>query len=571
MPPVKNDNWHLFLSVINNSRSVIWYKAGISVGEGMIRSWMRTMAKNAGVEGDITNKSGRVTSITRMIAARVPPEVIAKISGHRNLNTLSRYDRVALLKARAAHVLLRHPYENGQLLDFETVYAREMAEYNRNQLGEDIIRPGHDVLPDGTALDDPNDMNGFIDDCDGEEEVAYGDSSHSEDMDYNSTIEDPSGDHEIRGPIVATLESGHRASPSVPMPPNTRYGIVTHVQAPVRPPSGFTKMTNVQASRGTQAPVRPPSGFTSLTNVEASRRTRSSMLSYDYPSGGGNLRLENNPRRSLASSNRGIYPGRTTPIVDATHFRPVTTPSQHILQQGGSPRPLTYGHGLSPPYHSNYPRPRAYSRPSPSRPPHVPIVVPRPYARPSVPVVVSRPRFQENLGSLAYPVESSESSGIFHDCVVIDWASFELREVSKKIDIDPPGTPSSALNHRPSPSSIDSFSKADPASIIGHDGNDSTSIDSTSRDDVTAQVKTVAILKRVEEARESTSPISSLGPSKTNAIVEVPHHSEVIVTHPSSPVMDSFGLRAIFAGPFVNNQGNFSISVNIYYGHSPPQ
>lgn len=82
MPPVKNDNWHLFLSVINNSRSAVWYKAGISVGEGMIRSWMCTMAKNAGVEGDITNKSGRVTSITRMIAARVPLEVIAKISGH---------------------------------------------------------------------------------------------------------------------------------------------------------------------------------------------------------------------------------------------------------------------------------------------------------------------------------------------------------------------------------------------------------------------------------------------------------------------------------------------------------
>ena len=77
----------------------------------MIRSWMRTMAKNAGVEGDITNKSGRVTSITRMIVARVPREVIAKIYGHRNLNTLSRYDCVALLKARAAHVLLRQPYE----------------------------------------------------------------------------------------------------------------------------------------------------------------------------------------------------------------------------------------------------------------------------------------------------------------------------------------------------------------------------------------------------------------------------------------------------------------------------
>ena len=98
MPPVLKSG-HLFLSPITSSRSHIWYKSDINVGEGTIRTWMKTMARNAGISGDITNKSGRVTSITWMMVARVPPEVIAQITGYRNLKTLGRYDKVAFLKA----------------------------------------------------------------------------------------------------------------------------------------------------------------------------------------------------------------------------------------------------------------------------------------------------------------------------------------------------------------------------------------------------------------------------------------------------------------------------------------
>ena len=45
---------------------------------------------------------------------------------------------------------------------------------------------------------------------------------------------------------------------------------------------------------------------------------------------------------------------------------------------------------------------------------------------------------QENLGSVASLVENSNSDEIFHDCAVIDWASFELQEVLKKIDVNLP-------------------------------------------------------------------------------------------------------------------------------------
>ena len=88
-------------------------------------------------------------------------------------------------------------------------------------------------------------------------------------------------------------------------------------------------------------------------------------------------------------------------------------------------------------------------------------------------------------------------------------------------------------------------------------------------------VKTVVVSKLGEDAYAVACPISPLDPSKTNGIIEVPHHSEVIVTHPASPVpvpaSDIFGLRAIFAGPFVDNRGNFSISFNNYYAHPPLQ
>ena len=120
---------------------------------------------------------------------------------------------------------------------------------------------------------------------------------------------------------------------------------------------------------------------------------------------------------------------------------------------------------------------------------------------------------------------------------------------------------SPTTNYSQSPSKTDSSLKGDPASIIGHNGSETTSRNSTSRDEVTAMVKTVVVSKLGEDAHTIACPISPLDPSKTNGIIEVPHHSEVIVTHPASPVpvlaSDIFGLRAIFVDTFVDNRGIF--------------
>ena len=59
-----NKDNHLFLACILSSRTNLWYKGEVNCGERNISQWMKIMARNAGIQGDITNKSGRVTSIT---------------------------------------------------------------------------------------------------------------------------------------------------------------------------------------------------------------------------------------------------------------------------------------------------------------------------------------------------------------------------------------------------------------------------------------------------------------------------------------------------------------------------
>ena len=51
---------------------------------------LKCMAEDAGVEGDVTNKSGR-TGVTRMSLKNTPRDVMCQITGHRNPSSLDRY------------------------------------------------------------------------------------------------------------------------------------------------------------------------------------------------------------------------------------------------------------------------------------------------------------------------------------------------------------------------------------------------------------------------------------------------------------------------------------------------
>ena len=62
--PEKSRSSHMFLCPILNSTCSVWYK-DINVGIHIVRRFFKTMADNACMKGcDITNKTGRATTIT---------------------------------------------------------------------------------------------------------------------------------------------------------------------------------------------------------------------------------------------------------------------------------------------------------------------------------------------------------------------------------------------------------------------------------------------------------------------------------------------------------------------------
>ena len=72
---------HLLLAPIDRHNSDDWFK-NQNVGLNTIRKLLKQMAVTTGVSGDVTNKSGRVTVVTRMAIAGVPRPTMAQITGH---------------------------------------------------------------------------------------------------------------------------------------------------------------------------------------------------------------------------------------------------------------------------------------------------------------------------------------------------------------------------------------------------------------------------------------------------------------------------------------------------------
>lgn len=126
--PTGSHDGYLFLSPIQHPKSVVWFKQKINLGESTLRHFVREMASAAGLIGDYTNKSGRVTTITRMCIREVPPDAIASNTGHKNFASIQRYDRSKALKTRAAQTLARPTF--GEARNFHQQYEIEVANWN---------------------------------------------------------------------------------------------------------------------------------------------------------------------------------------------------------------------------------------------------------------------------------------------------------------------------------------------------------------------------------------------------------------------------------------------------------
>ena len=55
-------------------------KIGVNLGINKICNFTKVMAKDASISSDFSNKSGRVTTYTRMAMAGVPRQVMAEIT-----------------------------------------------------------------------------------------------------------------------------------------------------------------------------------------------------------------------------------------------------------------------------------------------------------------------------------------------------------------------------------------------------------------------------------------------------------------------------------------------------------
>lgn len=108
------------------------------------------MAVTAGVSGDVTNKSGRVTAVTRMSIAGVPKPTMAQITGHRSLSSLDKYDRTGDLDTQAAQFASRNPYivdDNSlpQHVKFDLVKERVSQRYHTDQVGSSQLSSENDM------------------------------------------------------------------------------------------------------------------------------------------------------------------------------------------------------------------------------------------------------------------------------------------------------------------------------------------------------------------------------------------------------------------------------------------
>jgi len=80
----------LYLQEASNLTDMLWYKRQ-PVGKEKLGKFMKTMAKSAGLQGNITNHSARKTMCARLISQNVTPTHVAQLSGHKNLKSLDSY------------------------------------------------------------------------------------------------------------------------------------------------------------------------------------------------------------------------------------------------------------------------------------------------------------------------------------------------------------------------------------------------------------------------------------------------------------------------------------------------
>jgi hypothetical protein len=133
------DKPDLFMQPIINPAKEVWYNRSHKVSEARCANLLKSMAKIVGIDTEcFSNKSGRVTLITRMAAQGVPDEVGMMITGHHSVDGYGRYDRTKDLKMEAANLVSRTP---------ELTFKSAMEVVNKKFMQEQYVGSSDNLRP----------------------------------------------------------------------------------------------------------------------------------------------------------------------------------------------------------------------------------------------------------------------------------------------------------------------------------------------------------------------------------------------------------------------------------------
>ena len=121
----------------------MWYMRS-PFGKNEIGKFLSTAAKNASLQGRVTNHSLRKTCIARLLDANVSNNFVAQLSGHRNLKSLDAYKSASYENQRRMSLALSRSSSDQTTISARTetttrptasVTTVESASFNSVQLG----------------------------------------------------------------------------------------------------------------------------------------------------------------------------------------------------------------------------------------------------------------------------------------------------------------------------------------------------------------------------------------------------------------------------------------------------
>ena len=113
-------------------------------------SLMKSAAKKAGLENKITNHSIRKTTVSTLSKAGVPPTKIMQITGHRNISSVTSYDRKLSLNEQISFSKILTG--GSSAIPCNTVSINESRPSSESRVQETAARPDFSNLFSGASF-----------------------------------------------------------------------------------------------------------------------------------------------------------------------------------------------------------------------------------------------------------------------------------------------------------------------------------------------------------------------------------------------------------------------------------